>query len=156
MIDTEVWTDAGHEDDRRAAAVAAAVMDRIYTAQSWRKPIALRTDRWLTRWWVYVTGGWVVVCMCAFVFFGQYIVQRDVPSQLTAGIIDVDAIGVVDDRTFALEMPLDLHVASIADPMLLANAVTDERIAYVEPIAFGMVVLLLLLGCWLFRLRHEV
>lgn len=156
MFDTEVGNDVDREDDRRAVAMAFAVMDRIYAAQSWRKPIALRSDRWLTRWWVYVAGGWVVVCTCALVLFGRYMMQREGSPQLTAGIIDVDALGMASDHTFALEMPLDLHVASIADPIVLANVMTDDRIAHVEPVAFGMLVLIMLLGCWLFRLRHEV
>jgi len=134
--------------------VSASVMERIYSDESWRLPVAERLysipHRLRVRLLALVAG-----CLALFgsaFFFNLVMPDAPSPTAPSAGVIDVSALGE-SETEFSLASIEGVPVASVGDPVVLSLPVVDSYPDYLFVLSMlGLICALLTLN-WLARIR---
>lgn len=131
------------------------VMERIYSDESWRVPVASRMyfipDRLRLRFTAIIA-----CCMALFVcgFLYNLITPDNARTdEITAGVITVGALGEEEGSEFAIQGLGGVEVASIGEPIVLSMPTVDTYPDYMLALSFlGFIFALLTLN-WFARLR---
>ncbi len=132
------------------------VMERIYTDESWRMPVANRTYTISYKMRRNVSAV-LAFCLTLFVFSFVYSIVFEEPKEETytyynsTGLLPVaNALG---DSTSSAELVQGVPVASISDPLILDMGIIQSYPDYLVVVSLLGIVCLLLTLNWLSRIR---
>ncbi len=138
-----------------SASHADAVMQRIYAGEPWKAPMALRNHTWShpRRLQIGRQFGFLMVTCVLLLGYVLYVSTANTPlHDNTYGLMPVHALGDVDRHSFAVTSA-EVPVASIAEPLILHQALVEPPPSHGVVLAVFTFVMVLLLCSWLARLR---
>jgi len=135
--------------------VSASVMDRIYTDESWRLPVAEKLYSIPHRLRIRLLS---LVAGCLAMFGCGLLYRLMTPDASAdyvpdAGIISVNALGGGETNEFALAGIEGVPVASIGDPIVLGLSMVDSYPDYLFVLSMLGLIIALLTMNWLARVR---
>lgn len=138
-----------------SAAHVDAVMQRIYAGEPWKAPITLRDNTWShpRRLQIGRQFGFLMVTCVLLLGYVLYVSTANTSlHDNTYGLMPVHALGDVDRHSFAVASA-EVPVASIAEPLVLHQALVEPPPSHGVVLALFTFVMVLLLCSWLARLR---